>query len=230
MHQHVKVFAIALLALSAAACTTTFKAAATDPNTGRYNVASGSAIPANEITIRRPFPVDTATRMIFVRSNLNSVESYDSYFEQSLQNIGFFGQVLRKDDFERMLVRDGHSDEVQTVDGFAGLARAAQVYGPFLVVDFEVEGGAGYQVRIKMQVYNASNAEELLHVEHQVTNWAGLDSTLFQPTFNVLSDWLDENSATFPHPPQTPDAPPAAAPAEAYVPTPAPAAPAPAQQ
>lgn len=230
MHTQLKVIAVALLTLASAACTTTFKAAATDPNTGRYNLGADAAIPASEITVRRPFPVDTASRMIFVRSNLNSVDTYDAYFEQSLENIGYFGQVLRKDEFERMLVHDGHSNEVQTVDGFAGLARASQVYGPFLVVDFDVEAGAGYQVRVKMQVYNAANAEELLHVEHQVTNWAGLDSVLFQPTFNVLADWLDENSATFPHPPPTPNAPAAAAPAEAYVPSPAPAAPAPAQQ
>ncbi|MBI3439003.1 MAG: hypothetical protein HY054_10245 [Proteobacteria bacterium] len=195
----------------AAACTTTFKPATVNAATGRYSTTT--VVPASAITIREDYPVDEAKRFVFVRSNLAGMERYDSYFETSLRNLNFFEEVLRKDQFERMLVHDQHAADVPSVDGFAGLARAAQIYGRFLVIDFKIQPGAGYHVDMTMSVYDAATANEVLHVDYGITNWAGLDSTLFQPVFNVLVDWIHENSSTFqPATTATPPAQPATTP------------------
>ena len=77
-------------------------------------------------------------------------------------------------------------------------------------------------------VYNAADATEKLRVDYGITNWAGLDSTLFQPVFNVLVDWLDENSPT--HPSSATAAPAAAAPEAAAAATPSQASTQPAPQ
>lgn len=226
MHMLVKAATAAVCALAATGCTTTFQAANVDPTTGRF--AATSRVPPEAIQVREAFDVDSTRRMVFVRSNLAAADRYDAYFETSLENLGFFGEVMRKDEFERMLVRDGHASTVPSVDGFAGLARAAEVYGPFLVVDFDVSADVGYQVDLKMTVYNAADATEKLRVDYGITNWAGLDSTLFQPVFNVLVDWLDENSPTYPS--SATAAPAAAAPEAAAAATPSQASTQPAPQ
>lgn len=200
----------AACAFIAGGCTTTFEVTEVDKATGRFVIPERDAIPASAIKVNKPFDVDSARGLLFVRSNLAELESYDSYFENQIEKLGFFTEVVRKDAFERLLIQRGVADQVPSVDGFVGLANAYKAFGPFLVVDFDIEGDVGYQVRLKMSVYDPKDASELLTVNHQVTNWAGLDSVLFQPMFNVLVDYIETNSKTFRKPaaPAAPIVPP----------------------
>lgn len=202
----VRAMAAALLfgVMPLAACGTTFQVANVDPTTGRFAVAARDEVPASAISVRKPFDIDSAKALVYVRSNIAEVPTYDAYFEDQLVKLGYFGEVVRKEEFERKLVQAGKMEGIASIDGFVGLSRASQAYGPFLFIDVKLEGFVGYQVKMDMSVYDPSNATELLKVSHQVTNWDGLDVVLFQPMMNVLVDWIKENSKTYTPPPAPP--------------------------
>lgn len=183
-------------ALSLSACSSTFEPTALDATTGRFPVST--VLPAEAVKVQRDYPVDSHRRLLLVRTNLSSMTQYEQYFETSFENIGFFEQVVRPDEFERLLVQSGKAEEVSGTTGFAGLAQAARAYGPFMVVDINLTADVGYQVGMTMTVYDPANAAELYKIEHGVTNWAGLDGVLFEPSFNAFIDWLDKNSPTYP--------------------------------
>jgi hypothetical protein len=194
-----KLFASAVVAtalLGLGACSSTFQPTTLDATTGRFPVSA--SIPAEAIKVREAFPVDQNKRLLLVRTNLGTLTNYEEYFETSLENIGYFDQVMRPDEFERMLVREGKTEGVASTSGFAGLAQAARTTGPYLVADFNLVAGAGYQVDMKMTVYDPATATELLQIDHGVTNWAGLDGVLFEPMFNEFIAWIEENSPTYP--------------------------------
>ncbi len=197
--------AISVAALSAAACSSTFEPTTLDATTGRFPISA--TLPATAIKVDEAYPVDENRKLLLVRTNLGTLTQYETYFETSMKNIGFFGQVVRPDEFERMLVQAGKADGVSGTTGFAGLAQAARAWGPFLVADFNLTADVGYQVDMVMTVYDPATARELYKVDYGVTNWAGLDGVLFEPTFNAFIDWLEKNSPTFPEARQAAAAP-----------------------
>jgi hypothetical protein len=192
----IAVAAAVVCALGLSACSSSFQATTLDPTTGRFPIST--VLPPDAVEVRETFPVDNARRLLLVRTNLGTLTQYEEYFEESLRNIGFFETVVRPDDFERMLVQQGMAENVSSTSGFAGLAQAARTYGPFLVADFNLTAGAGYQVDMVMTIYDPATARELYKIDHGVTNWGGLDGVLFEPAFNDLIGWLDENSPTYP--------------------------------
>lgn len=183
-------------AFGAAGCSSTFEATTLDATTGRFPISQ--TLPATAIKVDETYPVDNNRRLLLVRTNLGTLTQYEEYFEESMENIGFFQQVVRPDEFERMLVQAGKADGVSGTTGFAGLAQASRAWGPFLVADFNLTAGAGYQVDMVMTVYDPATARELYKIDHGVTNWAGLDGVLFEPSFNAFIEWLERNSPTYP--------------------------------
>jgi hypothetical protein len=194
-------------ALMLTACTTTFEPQAVQAGTGRF--AAMGAVPQTAIKVREKYDVDATKQLAFVRTNIGELEKYDSYFEASLRAIGYFGKVMRKSEFERYLIQNDKLGTVSSLDGFAGLSQASKNFGRFLVVDFSIQPDIGYEVGLRMSVVDPATAKEVLKVEHGITNWGGLDGTLFQPMFNVLIDWIEENSTTFRKSTVTPAAKPA---------------------
>lgn len=187
---------VAVGLLGAAACSSTFEPTTPDATTGRFPISA--VLPASAIEVDETFPVDDHRQLLLVRTNLGTLTQYEAYFETSMENIGFFRQVVRPDEFERMLVQAGKAEGVSSTSGFAGLAQAARVWGPFLVADFNLTADVGYQVDMVMTVYDPATAREVYKVDHGVTNWAGLDGVLFEPSFNAFIDWLERNSPTYP--------------------------------
>lgn len=188
-----KKLAIALTSLLlAAGCTSTLKVTELDSTTNRF--ATSTAVAPDEIKVSKTFDVDDTKSMLFVRNNFEDIHKVGVYFEDSIDKYGFFDKVVRKDEFERDLIQQGIQDEVGDVSGFASLSKAAGIVGDFLFADVELEAGVGYQVTLRMNVYDARDAEEVFAVERQVTNWAGLDGPLFQPVLNAFFDWIEANS------------------------------------
>ena len=196
------VTAAAVAVFGLGACTSSFEAAGLDATTGRFVV--NNPLPAEAVKVREAYPVDQARGILLVRTNLSTVSRYEEYFESSIESFGFFNEVMRADEFERMLVRAGVAGEGGSADGFTGLAQAAESIGPFLVADFTLAAGAGYQVDMEMTVYDPATATEIFKVDHGVTNWAGLDGVLFEPALNEFVAWLEENSPTYPENGRTP--------------------------
>lgn len=188
--------AAALGALSLSACSSTFQPTTLDTATGRFPVSA--VLPPEAIKTQEDYPVDSHRQLLLVRTNLGTLTQYEQYFETSMKNVGFFDKVVRPDEFERILVQSGKAEQVSGTTGFAGLAQASRAYGPFLVADFALTAGIGYQVDMTMTVYDPATAKEIYKVEYGVTNWAGLDGVLFEPTFNAFIEWLDKNSPTYP--------------------------------
>lgn len=187
------VIGTALLALGA--CSSTFEATSLDAS-GRFPVSR--VLPPEAIKVSEAYPVDQSRKLLLVRTNLGTLTNYEEYFETSFENIGFFGTVMRTEEFERDLVRRGLAEEVGSVTGFAGLSKASRALGPFMVVDIQLTADVGYQVAMTMTAYDPATATELFKVDYEVTNWAGLDGVLFEPSFNAFIAWLEENSPTFP--------------------------------
>lgn len=190
-----KTVAIGAALLLLGACSSTFEATSLDAS-GRFPVSR--VLPPEAITVNEAWPVDQSRKLLLVRTNLGTLTNYEEYFETSFENIGFFDTVMRTEEFERDLVRRGLAEEVGSVTGFAGLAKASRALGQFLVVDIQLTADVGYQVAMTMTVYDPATATELYKIEHEVTNWAGLDGVLFEPSFNAFIAWLEENSPTFP--------------------------------
>lgn len=184
-------FALASLAM-AAGCTSTLKVTELDSATNRF--ATSTAVAPDEIKVSKDFDVDDTKSLLFVRNNFDDIHKVGVYFEDSIDKFGFFDKVVRKDEFERDLIQQGIQDEVGDVSGFASLSKAAGIIGDFMFADLELEAGAGYQVTLRMHVYDARDAEEVFAVERKITNWAGLDGPLFQPVLNAFFDWIEANS------------------------------------
>jgi len=190
-----KTVAIGAALLLLGACSSTFEATSLDAS-GRFPVSR--VLPPEAVTVSEAYPVDQSRKLLLVRTNLGTLTNYEEYFETSFENMGFFDTVMRTEEFERDLVRRGLAEEVGSVTGFAGLSKASRALGQFMVVDIQLTADVGYQVAMTMTVYDPATATELFKVDHQVTNWAGLDGILFEPSFNAFIAWLEENSLTFP--------------------------------
>ena len=189
-----RILAVSGALLFSAACTTTLKVAELDAETGRFDTST--AVAPEEIKVSEKFAVTDTKNLLFIRNNFDDVADVGEYFEGSIQKFGFFDQVMRKDDFERFLISENLQDEIGDVSGFASLSKAADRVGDFLFADLQLELGAGYQVGLKMNVYDARTAKEVFAIDRTITNWGGLDGPLFQPVLNSFFDWVDENRDT----------------------------------
>lgn len=187
-----KIVPAILMAVMLCACTTTLKVQELDGTTNRF--ATSSKLTPEEVKVAETFDVDNTKSLLFLRTNYQDISQVGTYFEGSVRNFGFFDQVLRKDDFERYLIANNLQDQIGDVSGFSSLSKASGLIGDFLFADLEVEFDVGYQVRLRMDVYNARDARKLYSVHRQVTNWAGLDGPLFQPVLNGFFDWIETNS------------------------------------
>lgn len=187
---------MAVLLLCAACGGQTFKDAQYDASSASFETTY--VVEPEEILVSESIDADAYRQLLFVQTNLEQKQAWDSYFESALGNVDFFERVVRKDGFEQFLVQTGHAGEVQSVDGFTGLAAAQGAIGDFMVIEFDLSAGAAYQVTGEMKVYDPATARTLFHVRRQITNISGIDDPLSKPLFNAFVAWLDENSETWP--------------------------------
>jgi hypothetical protein len=178
--------------LMTTACASTFEVAELDAKTGRF--AGAEVVKPEEIKVAKTFAIDNASQILFLRTNIDTEPQYTAYFKESIEKFGYFGQVVRKDEFERFLISKGLQDQIGDVSGFSSLSKAAGILGDFMFADISLSVSAGYQVKAVFTVYNARDASEQFKIERQVTNWSGLDQPLFMPVLNAFFDWVATNS------------------------------------
>ena len=187
---------VVLLLLCAACGGQTFKNAQYDANTASFETTY--VVEPEEILVSEKVDADAYRQLLFVQTNLEQKQAWDSYFESALGNVDFFERVVRKEGFEQYLVQSGHAGEVQSIDGLTGLAAAQGAIGDFMVIEFDLSAGAAYQVTGEMKVIDPATARTIFHVRRQITNISGIDDPLSKPLFNAFVAWLDENSETWP--------------------------------
>src|SRR5262245_22618587 len=168
-----RVLAALAAGLLTSACASTFKEPTINTSTMRYDKVE--AVKPEELKVAKDFQVDNAKQVLFLRTNIDTEEQYTRFFKQSIEKYGYFGEVLRKDEFERFLISKNLQDQIGDVGGFASLSKAAGVIGDFMFADISLAASPGYQVKATFTVYNARDASEQFKVERQVTNWSGLD-------------------------------------------------------
>lgn len=178
--------------LMTTACASTFEVADINKTTMRFDGAE--AVAPTEIKVSKEFAVDNASQILYLRTNIDTEAQYTAFFKESVEKFGYFGQVVRKDEFERYLISKGLQDQIGDVGGFSSLSKAAGVIGDFMFADIALSVSAGYQVKAIFTVYNARDASEQFKIERQVTNWSGLDQPLFLPVLNAFFDWIAKNS------------------------------------
>lgn len=166
-------------------------------NEETHRFVTEHAVEASEIEVSVSSDADKFRPLLLIRSNLRDTEKRDAYLNTSFSKIAFFDQVMVQESFEQFLVQEGYASQVQSVEGYTGLANAQSIIGDFLVIDFHFELEGKYLFFGEMKVVDPSNAETLLVVRRSTGKLAA-DNVMFKPLFNAFLDWLEENSRTWP--------------------------------
>lgn len=128
------------------------------------------------------------TRMIYVKTD-NKNERFNTFYLESFENMGQFERVLAKEDIESLVFEKNLANKVLNVSDRVGLHNLRKRIGPFLVVEPNVEWLEGYLYRASIKAYDPKTGKEVLVLEHEAFNWAGLDQPLFYPLFNAFLQW-----------------------------------------
>jgi hypothetical protein len=127
-------------------------------------------------------------QMIYVKTD-NKNERFNTFYLESFENMGQFEKVLAKEDIESLVFEKNLANKVLNVSDRVGLHNLQKRIGPFLVVEPNVEWLEGYLYRASIKAYDPKTGKEVLMLEHEAFNWAGLDQPLFYPLFNAFLQW-----------------------------------------
>lgn len=128
------------------------------------------------------------------KSSVLYVHAAEFYVNQA-KRIGRFERVFDSDDMERIVVREGIGDRVNSVHTLIGWNQLANHYGPFLVLKLDARRD-GRREYLQLKAIDPSSGDELFVAERYLDRkWAGVtDRNTRYPLFNAFLDWLDKNS------------------------------------
>lgn len=116
------------------------------------------------------------------------------FFVKQTQNIGYFSQVLDKEELETKIIEMELQQKVPDVSSLIGLNNLYKNYKPFLYITIDVEkkGDTDYAQLI---VKNPLTGKKLFVSEAEMDYvWKGVnDQNTFYPLFNSFIDWINAN-------------------------------------
>jgi hypothetical protein len=156
-----------------------------DPETGRFP----SNVEANIIT-NETVDLDSMKSLILVPD--------DDFVEGQIKNIGYFDEVINIDQLETIIIKNGLTEKVPSLQDKIGINKAYNAYKPFLWLRFDTrkEGNKSYAQFI---LTKPDTLEDLFVVEKYLDYvWNGVnDQNTWYPMFNAIVDYIDEQSTTW---------------------------------
>ncbi len=114
-----------------------------------------------------------------------------------LYNIGYFGEIITREELELMIIKDGKQDEIESISGRLGLSNACRKYEQFLLLAFDRNENNDYLLQIQLidpSTYEAIFVAEIV-MDPAV---AGVnDQNTYNPLFNELIKYIEKNSKTY---------------------------------
>ncbi len=167
------------------ACATTLKPT---PLGADGYFKTDAKIVADGVKLKKKF-TPKFKRMIYVQADKNS-ERFNKFFIESFANMGQFKKVMSKEDMESLVLEKNLQNVVSSVSDKIGLYNLQRKIGSFLVVEPYTDWLGGYIYMARIKAYDPKTGKEVLILEHEAFNWAGLDQPLFYPLFNAFLQWV----------------------------------------
>lgn len=113
------------------------------------------------------------------------------------EKIGYFDRVITFDDLEKEIIRDNKQDEVGALIGKIGINNIYRKYTKFLYL--KLDSNKDKKNRIQLTLINPENFDEIFVGDVLYdTKWIGVyDTNTFNPLFNALINYIEENSETY---------------------------------
>lgn len=169
------------------ACIPAKNVAKFDQKTGVIQVEQGKKLGKAEVIKNTKINISKYKEMVFFSSN----QYYIEYGHKQLKEIGYFEEVMKFDDLEKLVIKNKLQDKVIDLNSQIGLSRLAKNYKPFLWVKLTpyTENNESY---MKLTASNAEDAEDIFEAR---TSWSGSsDESVLYPLYNELSLWIRNNS------------------------------------
>lgn len=122
-------------------------------------------------------------------------KSENNFIVGMMNNINYFEKVMTFDDLEKEIIKENKQDEIGEIRGRIGLNNVSKKYKKFLYIT--IKEPAHNKMRIELT--NPETADDLLISEVKYDNfWTGVsDAEIFNPLFNELIKYIENNSATY---------------------------------
>lgn len=180
-----KLFLTLFFATLCAACSTQYKVVETDPKTGNFRT---NAV-ANTIT-SKIVNLDEYKSILLIPDS--------DFVKGQLESIGYFDQLITREELETIIIRENLQDEVPSVRDRIGLNQAYEHYKEFLWFRFDTRG-KGLDEYGQFILTNPGTLEDIFVAEIKFDKWGpGVnDDTTWYPLFNSLIKYIKANSRTY---------------------------------
>ena len=172
---------LAVIALLLSACGTHSKVIELDPETKLF--------PSNKqaiVVTSRPFDIDNRRSLVLVP---------DSIFDfEMTKNIGYFDEIIQTDDLEVLIVQNGLTDRVSSVNDAIGISKAAKHYKPFLWLRYKKK--RDYSTDFwELILTDPLTLEDYFVAKTRLDYGIGVsDQNNWYPLYNALISYIRKNS------------------------------------
>lgn len=178
---------ITLSCLTLTACFPAQKIAKFNPTTGNIQLENGKKLGSATIVKATKSDLNSLKDMALFSSN----QYYYEYGFKQLSELGYFKQVVKISDLEKLVIANNLQDKVINLDSQIGLSRLAKNYKPFLWITLTPKHENNISF-LSLTVTNPTNAEDLFEVK--TLSSGSSDEEVLYPLFNELSVWIRNNS------------------------------------
>lgn len=172
---------IVIIGLMLSGCSV-LKVAKIEPTTGYFPGGKIANIIKNE-----SINLDSMKSLILVTGG--------EFVKGQVENIGYFGQVIDRQDLEREIVKKGLQDLVPSIDGPIGINKAYTHYKPFLWLRYDTRGSGNQQYAQFILTDPATLNDIFVAEEHLDYVWKGVnDQMVWYPLSNAFVKYIREHS------------------------------------
>jgi hypothetical protein len=148
-----------------------------------------SKVSPEQLTHNKPYrDISRAKFVVLVADSNRDPSGYTRLVRSALESIGF-PEILDEVQFTKRLLDAGAQEAKAGVNDLADLRRAADVLGPYLVVQASLYKGGGEAWRVALTVIDPQGPEIMLKYDVIKIAWISFEKELNYPMFNVLRDW-----------------------------------------
>ena len=169
------------------ACFPAQKIAKFNPETGVIQLENGKKLGSATIVKSTKVDLNSLKEIALFSSN----QYYYEYGFKQLSELGYFKQVVKIADLEKLVIANNLQDKVINLDSQIGLNRLAKSYKPFLWLTLTPKREDNIYF-LSLTVTNPTNAEDLFEVK--TLSSGSSDEEVLYPLFNELSIWIKNNS------------------------------------
>ena len=149
------------------------------------------------IVLNKKVNLDKFKSLILVSEDLFGY--YDAFNKQTVQQIGYFENVVDFDELQTFIIQNDLVDKVPEVRDRLGLHNLSKAYKPFVWLRYQIRKSEDNKHHIQLILTDTLTAEDYFIAETVLDNfWVGVNAREnWYPLFNGLIDYIKNNSETF---------------------------------